>query len=185
MAKDGTNRGGRRVGSGAKRKPLQDKLLEGATSHHTITYVNFNDTDNSDLRGVDMPPPSELLTMPQRDGRDFHAEEVYQKTWNWLNERDCAKLIEQQLLERYAMAVARWIQCEEAVSTYGLLAKHPTTGNAIASPYASLAWKYHDQVNRLWAEIFQIVKENCTTEYKGATPQDDAMELLLRARGNY
>ena len=29
MAKDGTNRGGARVGSGAKKKPLADKIAEG------------------------------------------------------------------------------------------------------------------------------------------------------------
>lgn len=32
------------------------------------------------------------------------------------------------------------------------------------------------QTNRLWMEIYQIVKENCATEYNGATPQDDVME---------
>lgn len=31
-------------------------------------------------------------------------------------------------------------------------------------------------------EIYQIVKENCATEYNGATPQDDVMERLLLAR---
>ena len=39
-----------------------------------------------------------------------------------------------------------------------------------------------NQANRLWNEIFQIVKENCSTEYSGMNPQDDVMERLLRAR---
>ena len=38
------------------------------------------------------------------------------------------------------------------------------------------------QVNQLWYQIYQIVKENCLTDYGGQTPQDDAMERLLRAR---
>ena len=29
MAKDGTNRGGARIGAGAKKKPLADKIAEG------------------------------------------------------------------------------------------------------------------------------------------------------------
>lgn len=29
MAKDGTNRGGARLGSGQKKKPIADKLLDG------------------------------------------------------------------------------------------------------------------------------------------------------------
>ena len=39
-----------------------------------------------------------------------------------------------------------------------------------------------NQAVRLWNEIFQIVKENCSTEYCESTPQDDLMERLLRAR---
>jgi hypothetical protein len=38
------------------------------------------------------------------------------------------------------------------------------------------------QANRLWSEIFQIVRENCISEYAGSNPQDDVMERLLRAR---
>ena len=39
-----------------------------------------------------------------------------------------------------------------------------------------------NQAVRLWNEIFQIVKENCSTDYSEAAPQDDLMERLLRAR---
>ena len=39
-----------------------------------------------------------------------------------------------------------------------------------------------NQANRLWNEIFQIVKENCSVEYTGNSPQDDLMERLLTAR---
>jgi len=38
------------------------------------------------------------------------------------------------------------------------------------------------QTNRLWMEIYQIVRENCATEYNGLNPQDDVMERLLTAR---
>ena len=80
------------------------------------------------------------------------------------------------------MSVSRWVQCEEAVSEYGFLAKHPTTGAAIASPYVSMAQSFMKQTNQAWMQIFQIVKENSLSDY-GITPQDDAMERLLRARG--
>jgi hypothetical protein len=99
-----------------------------------------------------------------------------------LNKRGCAALVSPQLLERYAMSVARWIQCEECISEYGFLAKHPTTGNAIQSPYVAMNQNFMTQTNRLWYEIFQIVKDNCTGEYGGANPQDDVMERLLTAR---
>jgi uncharacterized membrane protein len=93
-----------------------------------------------------------------------------------------ARIVSPQLLERYAMSAARWIQCEEAVTEYGFLAKHPTTGSAIQSPYVAMSQNYMAQTNRLWYEIFQIVKENCATDYTGANPQDDVMERLLTAR---
>ena len=62
------------------------------------------------------------------------------------------------------------------------LAKHPTTGNAIASPYVSMSQQYMKQVNQVWYQIYQVVKENCSVAWQGATPQDDVMERLLRAR---
>ena len=123
-----------------------------------------------------------LLSATQKDGKPLVAEEVYKATWEWLAERRCASLVSPQLLERYAMSVARWIQCEEAITDYGFLAKHPTTGNAMQSPYVAMSQNFMSQTNRLWMEIYQIVKENCAAEYKGETPMDDAMERLLRAR---
>ena len=58
----------------------------------------------------------------------------------------------------------------------------PLVGNAIQSPYVAMSQNFMSQTNRLWMEIYQIVKENCATEYNGATPQDDVMERLLLAR---
>lgn len=179
MAKDGTDRGGKRFGAGAKKKALVDKLNEGNPGGRPLTMMEF---DTPDLEGEDMPPPSALLSAVQRDGDPLGADVIYENTWDWLNQRGCAKLISPQLLERYAMAVARWAQCEKAITEYGFLAKHPTTKNPIQSPYVSMSASYMAQANRLWMEIFQIVKENCTTEYKGASPQDDVMEILLRSR---
>ena len=180
MAKDGTNRGGARIGAGAKKKPLADKIAEGNPSGRTLTVMEFSGA--ADLQGQVMPEPNKMLEAVQKDGKTLVASEIYKSTWTWLNERGCAVLVSPQLLERYAMSVARWIQCEEAVTEYGFLAKHPTTGNAIQSPYVAMGQNYMNQTNRLWMEIFQIVKENCTGEYSGANPQDDVMERLLTAR---
>ena len=49
-------------------------------------------------------------------------------------------------------------------------------------PYVAMSQNFMSQTNRLWMEIYQIVKENCSSEYGGATPQDDVMERLLSAR---
>ena len=86
-----------------------------------------------------------------------------------------------QLIEQYAMSVSRWVQCETCISEYGFLAKHPTTGAAITSPYVTMSQNYLKQVNQCWYQIYQIVRENCSAAY-GASPQDDLLERLLTAR---
>lgn len=180
LAKDGTNRGGFRRGCGQKKKSLTDKIIEGNPGKRKLTVVEFKNTPN--LTGQAMPQPRSLLSATQKDGKVLIAEEIYEMTWNWLAERGCVQYVIPQLIEQYAMSVARWIQCEEAVTEYGFLAKHPTTGNAIQSPYVAMSQNFMSQAHRLWVEIYQVVKENCTTEYGGATPHDDVMERLLTAR---
>ena len=180
MAKDGTNRGGARVGAGQKKKPLHDKILEGNLGKRPLKVMEFKDT--ADLNGEPMPPPREFLGAAQKSGKKTLAVEIYESTWKWLYERRCAHLIPAQLLEQYAMSVSRWVQCEEAISEFGFLAKHPTTGNAIPSPYVGMSQSFMKQANNLWFQIYQVVKENSTADYKGSTPHDDAMERLLNAR---
>lgn len=180
MAKDGTNRGGARIGAGAKKKALADKIAEGNPGGRTLTVMEFQNT--ADLKGEEMPEPNKMLEAIQKDGKALVAGQIFKTTWKWLHERGCSSLVSPQLLERYAMSVARWIQCEEAITEFGFLAKHPTTGNAIQSPYVAMGQNYMTQTNRLWFEIFQIVKENSVGEYSGSNPQDDVMERLLSAR---
>ncbi|MDP3057909.1 MAG: P27 family phage terminase small subunit [bacterium] len=180
MAKDGTNRGGARVGSGQKKKALADKILDGNPGKRKLTIVEF--TDTADLVGLTMPPPREYLIAKQKSGKEILAAEVYEKTWRWLSKRGCVHLIPAQLIEQYAMSVSRWIQCEECITEFGFLAKHPTTGNAIPSPYVAMSQSFMKQANNIWYQIYQVVRENCASEYKGVTPHDDVMERLLSAR---
>ncbi|MCM1439310.1 MAG: P27 family phage terminase small subunit [Roseburia sp.] len=167
MAKDGTQRGGARVGAGRKPKPLTDKIKEGKSANVMMKPA--------DLESSDIPPVKEFLTEVQRDGTSLCAAEVYEETYAWLVQRNCEKIVSRQLVEQYAMSVSRWIHCEQIISKYGYIAKHPTTGAAIASPYVSMSQSYMKQVNTIWNEIYQIVKENCSVEFQG-TPQDDVME---------
>ena len=146
MAKDGTNRGGARIGAGAKKKPLADRIAEGNPGKRELTVIDFTDS-TVDLEGQPMPKPSKMLSAKQKNGKKLVAAEVYKKTWNWLHERGCAALVSPELLERYAMSVARWIQCEEAITEFGFLAKHPTTGNAIQSPYVAMSQNFMSQTN--------------------------------------
>lgn len=85
MAKDGTNRGGARIGAGAKKKPLADKIAEGNLGKRTLTVIDF-DNQSVDLEGQAMPKPSKLLSAKQKDGKKLVAADIYKKTWDWLHE---------------------------------------------------------------------------------------------------
>lgn len=179
MAKDGTMRGGARPNTGPKKKALTDKIIEGKVSVENSAVVL---PEPVEIEGVDMPPIKEFLKAKQKNGKDMCAEEVYKSTYLWLKKRRCEKLVSTQLLEQYAMSVSRWVQCEEAISEFGFLAKHPTTGNAMQSPYVAMSQNYMKQVNQIWFQIYQVVKDNCSTDISGANPQDDLMERLLQTR---
>ena len=189
MAKDGTNRGGRRVRAGDKPHALAEKVTKGrAAKILEIPYLQpesileADDLDGVvDLFGEDMPAPSEYLSARQKDGKPLDADTLFFETWRWLKERGCEKFINPRLIEAYAQAFTRYIQCEEAISLYGLLGRHPTTGGAIASPFVQMSQSFQKQANLLWYEIFDIVKQNCTTAFVG-NPQDDIMEALLSGK---
>ena len=116
------------------------------------------------------------------NGNPLQAREIYEETWQWLKQVGCAAKVSPALLERYAMSSARWIQCEEMTNRMGFLSKHPTTQKPIPSPFINIGINYMNQAVRLWNEIFQIVKENCSVDYSGPNPQEDLMERLLRSR---
>lgn len=140
-----------------------------------------NDDDVPDLEGVDVPPVDEYLRQEQKCGRSLKADFILDQTMLWLREIKCEYIVSRQLVEQYAMSVARWIQTEEMISQYGFLAKHPTTGAAIASPYVKMSQDYMKQVNSTWYQIYQIVRENVGDCL--ADNSDDPMERLLRLRG--
>lgn len=181
MAKDGTMRGGARPGSGKKKKPLADKILDGTADGAPVLEMQPAELVAVELDGVIMPPVKDYMTEVQRDGKRFQAEEVYRETWAWLKSCNCAHLVNPQLVVNYSMSVARWIAVEMSISKYGYLSKHPTTGAVCASPYVAMSREYMKQVNQCWYQINQIVRDNCTVVYS-ASPQDDLMERLLSAR---
>lgn len=189
MAKDGTNRGGRRVRAGDKPQALADKIatgraariLEAPELRPESILRDGNLSGAADLSGEEMPAPSEYLSARQKDGKPLGADALFVETWKWLMERGCEKFVNPRLVEAFAQAFTRYIQCEEAISIYGLLGKHPTTGAAISSPFVQMSQSFQKQANLIWYEIFEIVKQNCTTAFVG-NPQDDVMERLLNAR---
>ena len=114
MAKDGTARGSNiKVNAGRRSKGLAEKIAAGNPGKRKLKIIDI--PDGADLDTSEMPEPSSYLKSKQKAGGEFDAEDIYRTTWLWLKERNCEKLISTQLLEQYAMSVARLRQCEEAI----------------------------------------------------------------------
>ena len=186
MANSINSRGGKRRKSGRKSKSVVEKLENGNPGHRPLKVIDIPDSlEPVELVGVDMPEPAEYLSAQQRDGTLLQAAEIYKSTWIWLKQLGVEKLIFPKLIEKFAMNCARWIHMEEAITKYGYLGKHPTSGNPMRSPYVAMSLEYQKAALAIWAEIYQVVKENCSIDYRnGANPQYDVMERLLRSRGN-
>ena len=175
--------------AGGKPAPAAEKLQKGLPVKTISNDIPMLDTaeleavdlpEGAVLQGVDMPKPGEYLSARQKNGVPLGADDIYRETWLWLKQRNCENLVNKRLIEAYAQAFARYIQCEEAISNYGLLGKHPTTGGVIASPFVQMSQQFQKSANLIWYEIYDIVKENCTEPV--GDDLNDTMEKLLRSR---
>jgi hypothetical protein len=168
------NRGPATGTGGRPRKAMTDKIAQGKA-------VQFTPPPDMPL-GVSMPNPRDYLSENQRDGTATFADEIYAETWTWLTKFHCEHLVSQTLVEQFAMAASRWIQVERAISKYGFLGKHPTTGEPTQSPFVAMSVNFSKLANSLWVQIYAIVRENASADFTGPNPQDDVMERLLRSR---
>ena len=111
MARDGTNRGGRRVRAGDKPMPAVEKIQKGQSVKimdndlPTLTPTELDSVDLPEgalLEGLDMPKPSDYLSARQKNGVPLGADEIFKETWLWLKERGCERLVNPRLIEAYA-----------------------------------------------------------------------------------
>lgn len=171
MAKDGTSRGGVRIGAGKKRDSLDKKIIEGLLPNEKF----------SPLQSKDMPPLKKYMMIKQRAGVELTVDEIYQDIWQWLKDRNCETLVDELLIEQYAMTTARWRQCETFISRKGLTGEHPTTGGEMTSVYVRMAQDYLKLASQLRYQIYQIVRENSSLECS-VSSSGDTMEMLLKTK---
>lgn len=168
MAKDGTLRGGIRIGAGRPKQNFSENNL-----------IEFPAPEIVKLQGADIPPPKKYLSAKQcEDNKKNYAVQIYKETYQWLKACKCEHLVTQQQIENFAQITARQIQCEEAINKYGFLSQHPTTNAAIASPFVKMSLDYMRQSTNLWLQIYNVVKQNYSGTYKNGSA-DDSMEKLL------
>lgn len=171
MAKDGTQRGGMRIGAGKKRKPLDEKIIEGK--------FEFDKKISGKTTGDKIKPPKKYLTAEQKSGGKLYARQIYKETSEWIRAHGCEGAVPKQLIENYAQVLGRHIQAEEYLSQFGLLAKHPTTSELTISPFIRMSLDYMKQAQQLWYQIYSAVRDNAAGGV-AESPQSDMMERLLR-----
>ena len=96
MAKDGTARGGARIGSGRKSKALTEKIETGNPGGRKLKVIQL--PKGAYLKGEDIPDPKEYLNAKQKNGELLGADEIFKNTWKWIKERGCDQLISTQLV---------------------------------------------------------------------------------------
>lgn len=130
--------------------------------------------------------PEEEFVPPEPKGYIFGEEKmgescapkVYQCVYEFLKAYKSEVAVPSQLVESYAQMVSRHIQCEKIISETGFLAKHPTTGEPVTTPFVKMSLDYLKAANQIWREIYSVVAENNT---RGAVPNSkDIMENLLK-----
>lgn len=173
MSKDGTSRGGVRIGAGRKRKSLDEKIIEGEISD----VMNPPD----DIAEFEIPALKKFMTAKQKNGEKLFAKEIHAEIWQWLKKNNCENLVDNQLIEQYVMSVARWRQCEEYISKLGLIGEHPTTGGEMISVYVKMSQDYQKQINQLRYQIYSVVRENSSVDCS-IRSDGDKMETLLRSK---
>ena len=119
MARDGTNRGGRRVRAGDKPMPAVEKIQKGQSvkiMDNDLPTLTPSELDSVDLpegavlEGLDMPKPSEYLSARQKTGEPLGADEIFKETWLWLRNaavndwltRDLLKPMLRHLLDTFS-----------------------------------------------------------------------------------
>lgn len=145
-------RGGARIGSGPKkRKSKKKKILEEDIKVPKLSPIK--------IVAEKVPNPKDYMKARQRDGVPLGADAIYKDIYKWVAKYGCETKINNDLLEQYAMDRARWIQCQNAISQYGMIAAHPTTSLPTVSPYIQILEKIEKQMNAVYFLIERQVRE--------------------------
>jgi hypothetical protein len=171
------NHGGKRLGAGRK-KEAREAMQRQADIRAEELNIQPLSVDG-DLIGAEMPPPHEYLMRQTRGISENHGKEIYERLWKWLKERDCHLLVNNEMLQQYAMTLARCEQLENAIHDFGFLAKHPTTSNPIESPYAKECQRWQKLAQSQWAQIEVGISDRLRYFVDRNAKSDDPLDVII------
>ena len=152
-----------------KKRRWRTNLADGNPGKRKLTVLDFTDSA-ADLEGGPYRRPERFLAAKQKNGKDLLAMEVYEETWKWLAERNCA-----QLIPRRSWSSTQWPSPLDSMRRVHhrvrLSCQASHDGQRHSSPYVAMSQSFSKQANNLWYQIYQVVRENCAVEYRGATPR--------------
>lgn len=128
-------------------------------------------------------PPREHLSAVQRDGKPLGAAIDYRGTWRWLDARGCPQFVHPRLIGAYTQAFARGVQCEEAISKFGLLGKHPRLGRQSRPRHCASRTPSPSSTTQP-ANLYRPSPRNSTL-LAPQPPEADRHLALLRRRGTH
>jgi len=167
-------RGGARPGSGRKKKPLAEKILEGNPGRRPLKVVEFYGIS---ANGKLTPP--EFLKIASKEAADSDyptADVIFCQVAEWLQGTGVAHLVSPTLIEDFAMNRRAYFETEYMNKKMGRIMN---TGNGgKRSPYVDMAQAYYAMMRSAWDKIWAIVAQNSEKLYEGGS--DDIMEKLLQ-----
>ena len=157
MAKDGTRRGGARLGAGRKPKRLSVREVETIMHETRVSREEYEQ----------YPPCGELL-------QGTTAEDIYYSIYKFADQRGARDDLAQEIVEFFAVSYYRWAEAEKELNEQGLTAPHPVTRLPCKNPLVNVSETYSKQAQNYWYIIWSVLKEHIpiADEY-------DPMEDLL------
>jgi hypothetical protein len=167
MAKDGTLRGGRRVGSGHPRSPLTEKLLTG-NHGHPITHLKVLPADEEQK-------PSGFIMLDGKEGGSNvpSAASIFTLMQDFLSRVGCSDIVPLPLVEDFAFLRRSYLECEYMNRDHGRIA------NGKRSPYVTMALDYQRASLQVFNHIWSIIEKNSAEQYE---KKNDFLNML-KSRG--
>ena len=148
MAKDGTRRGGARVGAG---RPRKQKPENPETVLQIVTVA--------DAERRSFPAFNRDLCDTKGAYSLADAEDVYYSVFKFARDNGAEGRVPKELVELFAVTYSRWVQVEKEISKDGFTAEHPTTGAPCKSPLVDVSNTYSKQAHNYWYSIWSAIKD--------------------------
>jgi hypothetical protein len=165
MAKDGTLRGGRRVGAGHPRSPLTEKLLTG-NHGKPITHLKVLPSDE------EQKPDGFIMLDGIEGGFEIPtAESIYTIMRDFLERTGCVDVVPISLVEDFAFLRRSYLECEYMNRKKGRLI------DGSRSPYVAMALDYQKASLQVFNHIWSIVEKNSAEQYE---KKNDFLNMLTQ-----